>query len=268
MEFKRFKEIIVNSRKYEGDVKEVLKAFHDRVHWPGDIPKLMKEIGKKLNVLIIEIPMRDSDFGAVYFSTMDSKYLLLNSNQPRNKMYFSFCHDIYHILKGTSKYINEEREVHFNQDYSLDENECKANLFAANLLMPEIEFKKMYELYKDDSNSNLALIVVKLMNYFNSPFTAALIRLFELNIYKNPQDAVELLNFTNEDIEKLFTDLWLDKEILTPTRKDEIRYVYSMLHREGTSLIEEKLISRYDFRKIMGNIERFYNLIRLENNNG
>ena len=35
-----------------------------------------------------------------------------------------------------------KREVHFNQDYDSNDNERKANLFAANLLMPELEFKK------------------------------------------------------------------------------------------------------------------------------
>lgn len=46
-------------------------------------------------------------------------------------------------------------------------------MFAVNLLMPEYEFRKMYELYNDDSE-NTFYTVIRLMNYFNSPYVAVL----------------------------------------------------------------------------------------------
>jgi Zn-dependent peptidase ImmA (M78 family) len=267
MEFKRFKDIIVTNRNYTHAVKEAIQEFHDLVIWTGDIPKIMKEIGKKLDVLIIEIPMYDSDFGAIYLNTGYSKYLLLNSNQPRNKMYFSFCHDIYHILKGTPDYINEKREVHFNQDYTNDENECKASLFAANLLIPEIEFRKLYGLYKED-NEDISIIVIRLMNYFNAPFVAVLIRLFELDILKKVEDIKELLILENQDIEVLFDKMWIDKEILKPTLNDEMVHVLGRLEAEGIELIKEQLISEYNYGNIMENIKKIYNEIRLNVQDG
>lgn len=262
MEFNRFKEIVYKNRAYVACVKESLKIFHDRVQWDGDISKIMKEIGKKLNVFIMEVPMNDSDFGAVFLDTGYSKYLLLNSSQPRNNMYFSFCHDMYHILNGTPDYINEKREVHFNQDYSSNNNESKANLFAANLLMPEIEFKKMYELYKTDHDS-IEKIVVKLMNYFNSPFVAVLIRLYELGILEKSENIKEILEYKNTEIEELFDSLWLDKDILKPTYKDEMPFVLKLLKSEGTDLIEKQLLSEYNYNKIIENIEKIYSDIRL-----
>ncbi|MBU5485744.1 ImmA/IrrE family metallo-endopeptidase [Clostridium sp. MSJ-11] len=265
MEFNRFKRTITNNRKFETSVKEALNEFNNRVQWSGDIPKIMKEIGKKLDVLIFEIPMKDSEFGAVYLDTTYSKYLLLNSNQPRSKMYFSFCHDLYHIIKGTPDYINERREVYFNHEYTGDENECKANLFAANLLMPEYEFKKMYELYNNDSEDTLYTII-KLMNYFNSPYVAVLLRLFELNIFGN-DDLKGLNNFLElemNDVEKLFDELWIDKEILTPTLKDEMGHIFNIIKKEGEYLLKKQLISEYDFKNIQKNIELFYNEIKLE----
>ena len=263
MEFNRFKEIIIRNRGYEKDVKEAVKIFYDRVQWNGDIPKLMKEIGKKLDVFIIEIPMNDPEFGAVFLETGYSKYLVLNSNQPRNKMYFSFCHDVYHILNGTPDYINEKREVHLNQDYTSNDNECKANLFAANLLMPEFEFKKIYELYREDNNS-IEIIVAKLMNYFSSTFVAVLIRLYELNILQKIDDVKNLLEYKNDDVERLFDKLLLDKEILKPSLKDEMPFVLKMLNNEGTKLVQEQLISEYNFNKIIERIKTLYSKIRLE----
>ncbi|MTI67414.1 MAG: ImmA/IrrE family metallo-endopeptidase [Firmicutes bacterium] len=264
MKFKRFKDIIIKNREYEKSVKESVKYFHDCVQWDGDIPKIMKEIGKKLDVLIIEIPMKDSDFGACFLETGYSRYLLLNSNQPRSKMYFSFCHDIYHILKGNPDYINEKREVHFNKDYASNENEGKANLFAANLLMPEVEFKKMYLQYEKDSDL-IEEVLIKLMNYFNAPFVAVLIRIYELKILKEIEDVKDFLEYDDKKIEKLCDDLWIDKEILEPTLKDEIQNVLELLKKEGTELIQKQLMSEYDFNNIIENIKGLYSQIKLTN---
>lgn len=263
MEFSRFKDIIIRNRDYVDCVKEALKNFHDRVRWDGNIPKIMKEIGDELGVLIVDIPMNDSDFGAVFLDTGYSKYLLLNSNQPRNKMYFSFCHDIYHILNGSPDYINEKREVHFNQDYTSNDNESKANLFAANLLMPEIEFKKMYALYKADDEC-IERIVVKLMNYFSSPFVAVLIRLYELGILDKIDHIKVVLEYGNSEIEKLFDSLWIDKDILKPTFKDEMPFVLEMLKKVGTDLVKKQLLSEHNYTKIIENIIKIYSEIRLK----
>lgn len=261
MDFSRFKEIIIKNRAFTGSVKETLKVFHDRVRWDGDIPKIMREIGDKLDVLIFQVPMAESDFGTVYLDTGYSKYLLLNSSQPRNKMYFSFCHDIYHILSGVPDYINEKREVHFNQDYTSNDNENEANLFAANLLMPEVEFIKMYNLYKSD-NLSIEEIVAKLMNYFSSPFVAVLIRLYELGILEKIEDIKEILEYSDNQIKELFDSLWLDQDILEPTYKDEMPFLLEMLKIKGTDLIEKQLLSEYNYNRIIDDIEKIYFEIR------
>lgn len=260
--FDRFKEIIIKNRDYELSVKEAVNDFHSQVVWDGEIPKIMREIGKKLDTFIVEIPMRDSDFGACYLGTGYSKYLLLNSNQPRSKMYFSFCHDIYHIINGTPDYINGKREVHFNQEYFSNENENKANLFAANLLMPELEFKKMFKMFESDTKK-IEWIVAKLMNYFNAPFVAVLIRLYELYILNEIGDVRELLAFDTGKIEKLFDELWLDKEILKPSLKDEMEYLLEILRTEGNKLIEEELLSQLNLDNILQNIQKLYLAIRI-----
>jgi Zn-dependent peptidase ImmA (M78 family) len=262
MNFSRFKEIIIKNREHELDVKKTIQNFNTKVFLDGDIPKVMREIGKRLDTLIVEIPMKDSDFGACYLATSYSKYLLLNSNQPRSKMYFSFCHDVYHILNGTPDYINEKREVHFNQEYFANENESKANLFAANLLMPEVEFEKMFNLFIEDFEK-IEYVIVKLMNYFNSPFMAVLIRLFELQILKDSSIVKELLDYDLEKVEALFDELWLDKEILEPSLKDEMGYLVEVLKKEGQRLVNEDLLSEVNLNNILQSIETLYASIRV-----
>lgn len=265
MNFKRFKNIITENTEYEIDIKETIKEFEEKVFVDGDIPKVIKEVGIKLNILIIEIPMKDSDFGACYLENNYSKYLLLNSNQPRCKMYFSFCHDIYHIVKGTPNYINEKREVHFNEKYFENENENKANLFAANLMMPETEFRKMYKIFKEDVEE-VEHVIVKLMNYFNSPFVAVLIRIYELRILTDAKIAKRLLDYDSERIKGLFEELWLDKDILEPSYKDEMKYLLDKMKKEGKDLIEENLLSAVNYENIIKNIQNLYNDIRMRHN--
>jgi Zn-dependent peptidase ImmA (M78 family) len=180
-------------------------------------------------------------------------------------MYFSFCHDLYHILHGTPEYINEKREVHFNKDYySTNDNENKANLFAANLLMPEKEFISLYNLYKNDYATSIEAIIVKLMYYFNAPFIAVLIRLYELNILNKLEDVKNILEYKNNEIEDVFDSLFLDKDILKPTLKDQMEYVFSILEKEGHDLIEKQLLTEYNYKRIIDNIKKLYDKIRLK----
>lgn len=265
MNFKRFKEIIQNGREYEKEVDEVVEEFQKTVNFNlnGNITKLMKEIAERLGLFMIEIPMKDTDFGAVFLDSGYSKYLLLNSNQSRCKMYFSFFHDIYHVLRGATNYINERREVHFNNDYLMDENECKANLFAAKLLMPKFEFINMYNLYKSN-NSSLEDITLKLMNYFNSPFVAVLIRLFELDLIDSMEDVIELLNINDEKLKDKLNKIGISDEILKPTLNDEMEYIFKLLEINGLKLIEENLLDENRYRNIINRLEKFYKEIKLD----
>ncbi|MGN1032929.1 MAG: ImmA/IrrE family metallo-endopeptidase [Intestinibacter sp.] len=263
MNYKRFREIIQNGRKYEKEVDEAIQEFQKIVNLNGNITKLMKEISERLDLFMIEIPMKDSDFGAVFLDSGYSKYLLLNSNQSRCKMYFSFFHDIYHVLKGSTNYINERREVHFNNDYLMDENECKANLFAAKLLMPEPEFVNMYNLYKYN-NPNLEEITLKLMNYFDSPFIAVLIRLFELNLIDSMEEIIELLNIDDKQLKHKLNKIGISDEIIKPTLEDNMEYVFELLNTNGLKLIEEGLLDENRYKSIISRLKKFYEEIKLD----
>lgn len=265
MDFNRFKKIIKKGREYEDEVDITVEEFYKTVNFNinGNTTKLMKEIAERLDLFMIEIPMKDSDFGAVFLDSGYSKYLLLNSNQSRCKMYFSFFHDIYHVLKGSTNYINERREVHFNNDYLMDDNECKANLFAAKLLMPKHEFKNMYELYKS-SNLSLEDITLKLMNYFNSPFIAVLIRLFELDLIDSMEEVIEFLDMSEENLKEKLNKIGISDEILKPTLNDEMEYIFELLKTNGTKLIEANLLDEYRYKNIINRLEKFYKEIKLD----
>lgn len=235
---------------FEQDVLRTVQKFNDCFNWSGDIPKLIKEVGESLGILVIELPIKNQKFGAQVLKTPYSCYLILNSLQPRNKMYFSFCHEIYHVLEGSNNYLNEFREVCLNEAYETDKEEYKANCFAAQLLMPKEKFEKMYRLYSGKEKDNLT-VVLKLMNYFNAPYTAILIRLTELRLLPEGSNLEKLLNLDINSIEEELKRRWLSKECVMATSQDDSDRMIYQMEKASKALVLDGLLSQYSANKII-----------------
>lgn len=264
MIFSKFKDIVRYNKEFEQDVLKTVQKFNDCFNWSGDITKLIKEVGDSLGVFVVELPIKNEKFGAQLLKTPYSCYLILNSLQPRNKMYFSFCHEVYHILEGSTNYLNEIREVCLNEEYVTDPKEYKANCFAAHLLMPKEEFKKMHRLYSEKENEVLT-IIFKLMNYFNAPYTAILIRLTELELLPKGVDLKNLLNFNVEFIGEELQKRWISKECLLPTRQDDSNLVIHEMKNKANELIEKDLLSQYNADKIIERTKKLLDEVKGEN---
>lgn len=266
MDIKRFADIIKRNSIYEDEVERNIDEFFDKICINGDMTKLIKEAGEALDILVVNIPMKIDTIGAVSYKTNYSKYILLNSNQPRCKMYFAFYHDIYHILNGASNIINEQKEVHFNEDYLSDKNECKANLFAANILMPKNSFKRIFKIYNEKEN-DLKITIFKLMNYFNAPYIAVLLRLFELNLIKDLSGISDYLTLKEEDLFDEFKENGISDEILKPTFDDDSAGLYKLIKTHADKLINKNLLSEAKYKRLITRIENFIKDIRIDTKN-
>lgn len=263
MKFSRFTNIIKKNSEYEEEIEEKVEEFYNIIGIKGDMTKLIKEIGHKLKILVIQIPMRMETIGAVSYKTSFSKYILLNSNQPSCKMYFYFYHEIYHVLNGTTNIVNEQKEVHFNEDYFYDDNECKANLFAANILMPKIEFKNIYKIYKEDE-TDLKVIIFKLMNYFDAPYVAVLLRLFELKLLVNVKGMEKYLEYSECDLFNEFNKNGISDEILKPTLSNDSVFLYNRLENDSRNLIDKGLLGEIKYKRIIERIKIFIKDISID----
>lgn len=261
MDFDRFKQIIITNKEYEESVNESVIRFADIMPIQRNFTKVMKEIGEFLDIIVLQIPMRSEEIGAVSYKTKHSKYIILNSNQPSCKMYFSFYHDIYHVLNGSTKFINELKEVHLNKDYLYDENEIKANLFSAKILMPDLEFKKMYDTYSSKDNA-FNIVILKLMNYFNSPYVAVLLRLFELNLLKSTENVETYLKLNEADLIQIFCENGISSDILKPTFEDDSTYLTTKIEKEAQSLISQNLLDEAKYDKLITRINIFIEAIK------
>lgn len=262
MELSRLKKILQINEHIQSIIDPMVRNFYEKINLNGDAVKLIKEIGNALNVRVFNIPMKDDEFGAVSYKTKYSKYILLNSNQTLCKMNFSFYHDLYHIVEGSSNIIDEYREVHLNESHLYDEHECKANLFAANILMPRNIFISMYDLYNKQYDNNLKIVIFKLMSYFSSPYVSVVIRLNELSLLKDLEIVDSLLSFSDEDLKVEFNKLGISDEILKPTLSDDSLYLIDVIEKEGTELLNRGLISEHKYKNIISNINKLIKEIR------
>ena len=55
-------------------------------------------------------------------------------------------------------------------------------MFAGMLLMPETSFRFMYNKFKEETEGNEKDTVILLMNYYQAPYMAVLIRCYELGL--------------------------------------------------------------------------------------
>ena len=87
---------------------------------------------------------------------------------------------LYHVFYQKSDF---RTKVEFsNNHYYEHEEEFAANLFAGMLLMPEASFRFMYTKFKDESKNDEKDTVIRLMNYYQVPYMAVLIRCYELGL--------------------------------------------------------------------------------------
>lgn len=145
----------------------------------------LKSLLHKLNVLAVFKPLSSGFSGmAIKVGTnVDTKrFILINSSKTIGHQHFTICHELYHL------FIQEEfaSQVCIAGAYDRkDKEEFYADVFAANLLLPENGIKSLIpdsELSKD--KISLATIL-KIEHYFSCSRKALLRRLKDLNIISN-----------------------------------------------------------------------------------
>lgn len=140
-------------------------------------------------------------------------------------------------------------------DYYSNENEMRANEFAGNLLMPEIEFKQMFSklkaIHENKSKTELK-IIVSLMNYFKAPFMAVYIRCYELGLLSSTP---QYLDIEPETIKNEFEELWLDTTDLHALKIDNSEYLIKHVEDKGREYLEKEYINERTLKKALENIK-------------
>jgi Zn-dependent peptidase ImmA (M78 family) len=184
------KEFLINIRNKRKDIddmatraQEVLNYFHIENISSG-VP--IVEILKKFNFKIFQSDL-DADSLSAYIAVDpkfeeifgSNKVTCVNVNDNIGHKRFALAHELAHYIFD----FNENEDLYYYDTYSekeTDDNfeEKRANKFAANLLMPEKEFRKKFE--ELQTLQSKVDIVNEIGKYFVVSSTAVLKRFCEL----------------------------------------------------------------------------------------
>ncbi len=142
----------------------------------------LKSLLYKLNVLTVFKPLSANFSGMAIKVTNGQdikRFILINSNKTLGHQHFSICHELYHLFVQESFTAMVCTTGEFKKG---DKEEYNADVFAANLLLPEQGIKGLIpdeELSKDKISLKT---ILKIEQYYSCSRSALLYRLKNLGV--------------------------------------------------------------------------------------
>lgn len=267
MNIQRLRKIIEYSDANRDIMESKVKKFYSFAGMSSDkevlnIMQIVRPSLEKKGYMIFEIPFADEEIGALCFRGDALGYIVLNTSLPKVNINFAICHELYHVFFQKSEY---RTRVEFAAEcYYEYEDEYAANLFAGMLLMPETGFRFMYNKFKEESAGFEKDIIMRLMNYYQAPYMAVLIRCYELGLPDSDSISEELLHVDGDSIRARFVDLWLDDDILEATKKDDYIHLEAIVTRVGNECIQGAYLNERTLKKVLHNMRLLYSEIKGE----
>lgn len=267
MDVKRFRKIIQYSKAKREDFEFEIKKFYSFTGIGNDqdvlnLLQIVRPALRKKGFLVFELPFADDEIGALCYKGDALGYILLNTSLPKVNVNFAICHEIYHVFYQRSEFKSKVEFAH--EHYFEREEELAANLFAGMLLMPEAGFRRMYCFFQKESGENERDTIIRLMNYYQVPYMAALIRCYELDLPDSDSVPEELLNIDGAYIKHRFAQLWLDESILSATKKDDFPHMEVLVEYFGREYMQDDYLNERTLKKAMKNMRALYSEIKGE----
>ncbi len=137
-------------------------------------PVLLKSILLSNNVLVLFKPL-SSNFSGMAIKSGENRFILVNSSHSLGKQHFTIAHELYHLFKQPDFSFQLCNTGRF--DSKSDINEYNADVFAAELLLPEDGIMKMIPDQELQKNKIQLRTVINLEQYFSTSRSALLYRL-------------------------------------------------------------------------------------------
>lgn len=261
MNINRLRRIIEYSDLNRTDIESKVRRFYSFVGMGSDsevlnILQIVRTSFRKKGYLALEIPFADKEIGALCYKGDALGYIVINTTLPKVNVNFAICHEIYHVFFQEKEFNSKVEFV--NGDYYEHDEEFAANLFAGMLLMPETSFRLMYNKFKGESNGKELDTIIQLMNYYEVPYMAALIRCYELGLPEAGSVSEELLNVDSDTIKDKFIQLWLDYSILEATKKDDYSNLETVVNWFGREYIKDSYLNERTLNKVLQNMRALY----------
>lgn len=214
---------------------------------------------EQLGFLLLRFPAVGQEDSLSGFTMHKEPYdcIYINSRQSVGRQYTSCWHEVYHIVTGESNgisYINEIKQ---------DPIECKADMFASCILMPE----HLVGQYIESCNLNLQYLsyvdIIKMQNYFKVSYSAMLTRILQLypeykkilaNRYAIAKDTEERRNQMQQKVAEAGGDI----RLVTPL--NDVYFPHSYIENIEYNLNNGR-ISKEKALEMLSTLERLGNVL-------
>ena len=256
------------NRRNQQKMINCVRKFYSQMNmdYERELPDLMlmvRPLLNKKNYLVIEMPFKDKEIGALCYKSDFFGYTFLNSALPKVNVNFALGHEIYHIFYQQVSF-KKKIELYMNEHYFRYDEELSANLFAGILLMPDPSFQLVFRKFQNekDGRDTEVTLIAKLMSVFEVPYMAVVIRCYELGLLPDGDLLEQLLKVDNIEIEKEFSRLWLNDEILKPTKRDDYPRLVQLVRNVGKDCKNKEILKEDTIKKVLENMGKIYNEIR------
>lgn len=169
------------------------------------------------NPLLFRLPFKNDELSGFVGFKHNRFVVFTNTNRNLGYEVFTAAHEIFHLLENVIV-IKEKTVIEEAETPRTEVHETLADLFAAELLMPEVDISEEYARLAKGDYRDEALIIHLQQQYFVE-YKAVTKRLKELTIIdsKIEETLNEILDKGNE-LEKLTKKLGYSNELNEPTR--------------------------------------------------
>ncbi|MFN8417188.1 MAG: ImmA/IrrE family metallo-endopeptidase [Cytophagaceae bacterium] len=232
------------NKRLQIEMEKKTNAFRQQFGFSPTEPIPLHNFLLKQNVLCLFREMSEGLSGMA-IKMDDMRFMMINRTHFLGRQHFTIGHELYHLF--VQENFSSQRCVTGLYDKQKDDEEKKADLFSALLLLPEagiVEFIPLEEISKGNEISLETLL--KIQHYYQVSFKAVVYRLVELEfIDKDYFDKYM-------HIKSKARALGYSTDIYEPTDKDVMIGDYGII---ANKLYNEEKISESYFLELMNAIQ-------------
>ena len=264
MTAERLRKIIEYSERYRTQMDGKVSKFYSFTGISEDkdmlnILQIVRPALRQKGYIVAEMPFADKEIGALCYQGDAMGYILINTSLPKVNANFATCHEIYHAFYPQNEF---KAKAEFTDDYFEHEEEYEANIFAGMLLMPESSFRQMYRVFLEQSDNDELSTIIRLMNYYQVPYMAALIRCYELELTQTSTQTQQLIALDKETINEKLESLWLDSTILDASNKDDYNALEKWVQLVGAQFQQDGYLNERTLYQAVLNMRSLYKEIK------
>jgi len=126
---------------------------------------------EQLGIVLLKFPSKSANLSGFHIKKSNIDCIYINTNTTLGRQYFSCWHEYYHAITG------EGSGISFFDRSLTDKIECKADLFAGYVLMPENLVENFMKINNISRDKLTYENIIEMQHYFNVSYKAMIKRL-------------------------------------------------------------------------------------------